>query len=105
LIAIRKNHPIFRLGKKEALESRINLIHRLEGAFAFTIDGRGIDSWKHAVIAVNMTDEDLWFKLPELQSGEGWNITVNPYQAGDSVLGIAKRELQLVEKSWYLLYI
>lgn len=105
LINIRKNHPIFRLAKKEALESRINLIHRLEGAFAFTIDGRGIDSWKHAVIAVNMTNEDLWFKLPELQSGEGWNITVNPYHAGDSVLGIAKKELQLVEKSWYLLYI
>jgi pullulanase len=105
LIAIRKNHPVFRLETKEELESRINLIHRLEGAFAFTIDGRGIDSWKHVVIAVNMTDEDLWFKLPELQSGEGWNITVNPYQAGDSVLGIAKKELQLVEKSWYLLYI
>ncbi len=105
LIAIRKKHPIFRLGKKKELESRVNLIHRLEGAFAFTINGRGIDSWNHVVIAVNMTDEDLWFKLPELQSGDGWNITVNPYQAGDSVLGIAKKELQLVEKSWYLLYI
>jgi len=105
LITIRKQHPLFRLGKKKELLSRVNLIHRLEGAFAFTIDGRGIDSWKHVVIAVNMTDEDLWFKLPQLQSGEGWTITVNPYQAGNSVLGIANKELQLSEKTWYLLHI
>lgn len=105
LIEIRKNHNMFRLAKKHELLSRVNLIHRLEGAFAFTIDGRGIDSWKHCVVAVNMTDEDLWFKLPELATGDGWNITVNKYQAGDSVLGIANKELQLSEKSWYLLYI
>jgi len=105
LIAIRKRHPVFRLSKNKAMRSRLNLIHRIRGAFAFTIDGRQLDSWNHVMVAVNMTDEDLWFKLPELQSGEGWKITVNPYQAGDSVLGIAKKELQLSEKTWYLLYI
>ncbi|HPF17476.1 MAG TPA: type I pullulanase [Thermotogota bacterium] len=105
LIDIRKSHPVFRLGKSPALRSRVNLIHRMQGAFAFTIDGRQLDSWNHVMVAMNMTNEDLWFKLPELQSGEGWKITVNPYQAGDSVLGIAKKELQLPERSWYLLYI
>jgi len=99
LIRLRQEHPLFKIQKREELFERINLIHLLKGAFAYTINGRGIDDWNCVLVGINMTDEDLWIKLP---AGE-WTILVTKYHAGISPLGIAENEMLLQEKCWYLL--
>jgi pullulanase len=104
LIKIRKEHPVFRLETGEAIRKRISLIHRIKGAFLYTIDGSDIDEWKYSLIAINMTDDDLWFKLPDVDKTSEWIITANQFRAGNSPLGIAENELQISENSWYLLH-
>ncbi len=104
VLAIRKKHPLFRLNSKKEVTKRVNLIHSIDGAFLYSINGIGIDEWEYAIIAVNMTADDLWFKLPEIEKKE-WTIIINPFQSGESPLGIACDELLVGEKSWYLLYL
>ncbi|HOO32867.1 MAG TPA: type I pullulanase [Thermotogota bacterium] len=105
LIALRKAHPLFRINTKKEIRHRVNLIHSIDGAFLYIINGKGIDTWRYAMVAVNMTEDDLWLRLPETEDNAAWTIVVNPFHSGNSPLGIVKDELFAAEKSWYLLYL
>ena len=71
LIALRKNHPVFRIADGKTVEENLVFIdNRKEGlpeeVLGWKISGAHTgDSWKNAVIIANPLNMDVKYKLPE----------------------------------------
>ena len=71
LIALRKNHPVFRIADAKTVEENLVFIdNRKEGlpeeVLGWKISGAHTgDSWKNAVIIANPLNMDVKYKLPE----------------------------------------
>lgn len=98
LIALRRNHPVFRLGSAEQIRQRIRIIPRQQlpdaACIALTIDGSGLDgeAWATVFIAINPTPEALSLRLPDALT---WSAHVENGRASTSPLSVATGQVQV----------
>ena len=65
LIALRHNHPAFRLGDAKLVRKHLQFLPSPEGVVAFHLkDNAGGDRWKDIVVVLNGTKKDVEIKLP-----------------------------------------
>jgi pullulanase len=83
LIALRKCHPMFRLGQKSLVEQALRF-DTVGPGVAFTLqDPTGQDPWKRARVLFNPTAAPLTFDLPD----GNWELFANGDTAGITSLG------------------
>ena len=71
LIAMRKTHPAFWLGKTGSCISFKEFEKDAGGLISYRIDGRGTgDSWSFVQILFNGSDEERWLDQESLQTGQ-----------------------------------
>ena len=92
VIALRREHPLFRLGNRAEIERRLRfeeegLPHR--SCLALVLDGRDLpgETWGAARVFLNPTGKDREFQLPE---NDGWKVFVQGTWAGTEPFGEAR---------------
>ena len=67
LIALRRHHPAFRLGKADEVRRRLSFLPTQPALVGFTLDGRGVDSWERIIVIFNGNSEAREVEIPEGQ--------------------------------------
>lgn len=66
LIALRKAHPAFRLGKAELVREHLHFLMAENNVVAYQLTGHaGGDEWETIIVVLNGSREELDFTLPE----------------------------------------
>ena len=76
LIAMRKQHPVFRLRTKEEVAKRFALVPSPgDSTILFTLDGNGLrgENWDFVCVAMNASDSAVEIELPH----GSWNVAVD----------------------------
>ncbi len=65
LIALRKNHPAFRLGDAELVRKHLEFLSAEDGIVAFHLkDNAGGDEWQDIIVILNSNKKDIDIQLP-----------------------------------------
>ncbi|MBB6022024.1 type I pullulanase [Paenibacillus sp. JGP012] len=73
LIQLRREHPVFRLRTREAIEQHVCLLHQEEGLLAYELQGAAVeDTWQRIVVIYNAAMRTRSIPIP---SGV-WNVAV-----------------------------
>ncbi|WP_426333265.1 type I pullulanase [Paenibacillus silvae] len=73
LIQLRREHPVFRLRTREAIEQYVCLLHQEEGLLAYELQGAAVeDTWQRIVVIYNAAMRTRSIPIP---SGV-WNVAV-----------------------------
>lgn len=81
LIALRKEHPAFRLQTEQKIAESIAFLDTDSSIIAYTLDGTSVNDGKFAII-VNSDLTERTVTLPEV----GWTVLVNGEAAGTSAI-------------------
>ena len=83
LIAMRKDHPAFRLTTKEEIASLIEFIpQEADGVISYSIHGAKVhDDWKHVFIAFNGSSQQHTIQLPQ----GNWNVFSSNNELNESI--------------------
>jgi pullulanase len=80
-IALRKAHPMFRLGTREEIDRALDFLDDQlglalpEGTIAYRLtDPTGEDSWTEAIVALNGSGQTRVIPLPPPASGHDWVV-------------------------------
>jgi pullulanase len=66
LIAIRKAHPAFHMGKAELVRQNVHFLPAAEGVVAYQLNGEAVgDEWKTIVVILNAQTKTVKVTLPE----------------------------------------
>lgn len=83
LIRLRREHPVFRLRTREAIEKHVRLLQKDKGLLAFELQGADVnDAWQRIIVIYNATKESRRISIP---SGT-WRVVVEEGQAGVNTL-------------------
>ena len=101
LIRLRREHPAFRMDRKEDMD-RIQFLSSQNMLVAFTIGGNANgDSWRNIFVAYNGSEQAQTIALP----GTGtWNQVVNERRAGVTTLAQVRGNLTLPPLSMAVLH-
>jgi pullulanase len=91
LIAMRKDHPAFRLTTKEEIASLIEFIpQQVDGVISYSIHGAKVqDDWKHIFIVLNGSSHEQRIQLPEGR----WNIYSSNNKLNESIPSVKESTL------------
>lgn len=98
LIALRRDHPVFRLGTAEEIRRRVRFLPPQQlpdpTCIAFTIEGNGLEgeSWSSVFVIFNPTAEAQSLRLPGAQT---WSAYVENGRASTSPLSVANGQVQV----------
>ena len=98
LIALRREHPVFRLGSAEEIRTRVRFLPAAQlpdpSCITLTINGSGLDgeAWATVFIAINPTPGALSLRLPDAQT---WQVHVENGRASTSPLSVATGRVQV----------
>ncbi|MBO2943346.1 type I pullulanase [Paenibacillus sp. F411] len=88
LIRLRRQHPAFRLNRREEIEKHMEIIRCSDRVVAYRLHSHaGNDEWKQIVAVFNGGVEAVSVELPPTLYG--WNVVVNEREAGTEVLSTA----------------
>lgn len=95
LIALRKNHPVFRMETSEMIRSNLNFCIQYQvGVVSYCIKGKEPgDSWELAIIVFNANHEAVTVPIPEGK----FTIIANGDQIDENGIGIISGEKAKVE--------
>jgi pullulanase len=102
LIALRREHPAFRMGSAEEIRQRIRFLPAAQlpdsSCVAFTIDGSGLEgeSWSSAFIVINPMADAQSIRLPDAQT---WSAYVENGHASTSPLSAATGQVLVPGKT------
>ena len=66
LIALRKNHPAFRLGSADLVRKHLEFLDTQDGVVAYRLkDYAGRDDWREIVVILNASDSNQLVAVPE----------------------------------------
>ncbi|MGB3465504.1 MAG: type I pullulanase, partial [Cyclobacteriaceae bacterium] len=85
LIAMRKEHPVFRLKTSEEIQQRLEFTHDTGMLIAYTLDGTNLqeESWDKVYVIFNGSDQAKQVNLP---SGEWKTVLNNSVFYGDRIV-------------------
>jgi pullulanase len=99
LIALRKNHPAFRLQTAEQVSDAVTFLNSDPQVMAYTLDGSAVGD-KTFAVAVNADIKERTLKLPD----SGWDVIVDGEKAdGGVIMTIQGDTLTMAPKSGYVL--
>lgn len=104
LIALRRNHPAFRLHGRQEIERSLEFLRCEDGVVAYSLkDHAGGDVWSNIVVIFNANERPVTQKLPLTEGC--WNIVVDHSHAGCEAFRIADgQEVELEGLSMMVLY-
>ncbi|MFA6074238.1 MAG: type I pullulanase [Negativicutes bacterium] len=87
LIALRKNHPAFRMDKKTQVDANLQFAKNApDNVVVYTLKGSDVgDAWQTILVVYNGTD-----KVQRIRKNGPWNIVVDEKRAGTELLAQAK---------------
>lgn len=106
MIALRREHPIFRLGSAEAIRQRVRFLPAQQlpdpACIAFMIDGSGLDDedWSSVFVVINPTPEAQSLRLPDAQT---WSAYVENGRASTSPLSASTGQVQVAGRTMAVL--
>jgi pullulanase len=81
LIQLRKEHPAFRMNKREDIENSLEIISSQDSGVSFVLKGTAAgDSWRSIFVAYNGSKSPKEFALPD--SSGSWKQVVDSRRAG-----------------------
>ncbi|OKP92207.1 type I pullulanase [Paenibacillus sp. P32E] len=104
LIALRRNHPAFRLHGRQEIERSLEFLRCEGGVVSYLLkNNAGGDVWNNIVVIFNANPGPISHKLPETDSC--WNIVVDHTSAGtDAFRTVQGAEVELEGLSMMILY-
>ena len=108
IIALRKAHPVFRLGTATAVKNRLSFTESslpVPQAIVFTLDGKGLEGedWQKAVIFINPDARPQTFMVPPLDHGFiyalGDKAGTKPLGSVNGMIEVPGRSLAIVAAS------
>ncbi len=102
LIALRKQHPVFRLRTRAEVASRMQFLPTPnDKTLAFTLNGEGVagEKWKRVCVMLNSGDSDAEMIPP----GSGWSMAVDEHGAIASPVS-ALTKITVLRKSGVVLF-
>lgn len=89
LIALRRNHPAFRMRTREQVERHLEILRASDHVVAFRLHGYANgDEWRNIMVIYNGSDRDETMFLPA--DSEQWHVVVNDCEAGTDTISVAK---------------
>ena len=86
LIKLRKEHPAFRMSRREDMEGAIEILSAKNLLVSFMLKGNANgDSWKTIVVAYNGSRKPKTLRLP---AGPAWRQVVSDKKAGTETLAV-----------------
>jgi len=103
LIAIRKEHPAFRLINAQQIRDCLNFLDTPYNTVGFSLgENANNDNWKYIVVLYNPNRESIYFNLP---FDGNWNVVADDQRAGNEPLyTISSNKVQLSPISVMILY-
>lgn len=105
LIALRKNHPSFRMPTSQDVIDNLNFLYNdLEGVIAYSITNNSSDdSYSDILIIQNANDKSVKIKLP---TGGGWVLITDNNTAGSDEITtyLGGSNIKVAEHSTFILY-
>lgn len=98
LIALRKEHPAFRMTTADDVRNAIEFIDTEFSLMAYTIDG-SVTGDNDICVVVNVDTKSAMLTLPKT----GWDVYVDGEKAGTEVLGKVNSVIKAKPKSAYVL--
>ncbi|WP_455496741.1 type I pullulanase [Coprobacter sp.] len=97
LIALRKNHPAFRMATTGAIQSGLRFVEHLpENVIAYTLNGKTAgDAWDEIFVAFNGNGIPCKISVP----GGGWTIVCRDGKIDESGLGKISETEMIIPKS------
>jgi pullulanase len=94
LVALRKNHPAFRLGTTALIAENLKFLNaNTEGVVAYTLNGKAVgDKWKNMVVIFNANNT---LKTVEIPKGK-WKVVLNGEAISEKGLSDFKGALYIV---------
>jgi pullulanase len=104
-IALRRDHPLFRLSTAEEVRKRLKFHDQGRPAaetIVFTVDGEGLagEEWKQAAVFINPTPQSQTFVIP---SEEEFGVYVLDTRAGTDMLQTVRGEIVVGPRSMAVL--
>jgi len=106
LIALRREHPAFRLGSAEVIRQRLKFLPPQQlpdpTCIAFTIDTTTLvgEGWTSAFVIINPTTEAQSVRLPDAQT---WQIYVENGQASINAIAVATNHIKVAGRTMTVL--
>ena len=87
LIALRKNHPLFRMDKKTQVDANLQFAKKApDNVVVYTLKGNDTgDAWQTILVVYNGTNQ-----VQRIRKNGPWNIVVDENRAGTEILAQAK---------------
>jgi pullulanase len=103
LIKLRKEHPAFRMDKKEDIETHLQIVKQSDQVVAFMLkENANHDTWRTVFIAYNGGSEAAQLELP--QRPAGWYQVVNAKNTGTESLATITGVLHIPPRSLTVLH-
>ena len=94
LIALRKNHPAFRLGNADLVRKHLEFLDAPQGVVAFRLKGyAGRDDWRNIIVILNANNQPTEVTIP----GGAYTIVCCDGQINEAGLGTFKAAKALVD--------
>lgn len=99
LIALRKQHPVFRLPSTASIQDNLRFLDTPDGAVAYQLSGKRVkDSWSEVVVIANGT-----FELADITLPDGdWTLS-HRSDGGPLPKTTVKKDLKVAPSSLYIL--
>ncbi|MFA7426777.1 MAG: type I pullulanase [Mesotoga sp.] len=101
LIALRKNHPAFRMTSSEQISNNLTFLDAPRNIVAFTINGESAgDSWEEILVIFNGNLEPSEITLPD----DSWNLASDGVRVSDAPLERLSGKVTLEPISTYVFF-
>lgn len=101
IIALRKNHPAFRMTSSEQIRSNLTFLDAPRNIVAFTINGKSVgDSWEEILVIFNGNLEPTEITLPD----ESWNLASDGVRVSEAPLERLSGKVTLEPISTYVFF-
>jgi len=101
LIALRKNHPAFRMTSSEQISNNLTFLDAPRNMVAFTINGKSVgDSWEEILVIFNGNLEPSEITLPD----DSWNLASDGVRVSDAPLERLSGKVTLEPISTYVFF-
>lgn len=103
LIKLRKEHPAFRMDKKEDIEAHLEILKQSEQVVAFMLkENAGHDTWRTILVAYNGGGKPVSLELPHRE--DGFYQVVDAKKAGTEPLAAITGTLSIPPRSMAVLH-
>lgn len=103
LIALRNEHPAFRMTNKADIAKNLSVLNSSDGVVAFKLSNHAnSDTWKNIIVIYNGNNHEATVSLPTAL--DGWNVVVDDRIAGTEVITNVSGAATLAPISMMVLY-